>query len=115
MPDEKRLYQLVNSYPVKLAEKTKVTLSWIITDNLYDSAFSILYKVVDTHGQIYQFGTVYSEEVELRKGDYKVLLQIEHSDYKVLDAAKGFAMALDAQLSESSKTLKLNLYRGTMI
>lgn len=112
MPDGKRLYQLVNSYPVKVTEKTKVKTRFVITDNLYDHAFSVLSSITDARTKVVQFGSVYSSEVELIKGDYTVQLQIEHSDYKVLESNKTLALTLEAQLGEKSKKLTLPVYRG---
>ena len=114
MPDDKRLMQLVTTYSFKLSEKTKVTLSWPTTDNLYDSAFSVLSKLIDSHGQIVHFGSVYSSEKELNKGEYSVMLQLEHWEYKVLEAVKGLAIALDTQLSDKTKKLSLGCYRGIL-
>lgn len=114
MPNGKRLYQLVASYSFKLSEKTKITPTFPISENLYDNAFSALTTLLDSRKQIVQWASLYGEEKELGKGEYTMKLQIEHEDLKVLEAAKTLPLSLDAQLSEKSKKLSLNVYRGTL-
>ncbi len=113
MPDGKRLYQLVNTYTFKLSEKTKIKPYFSISDNLYDNPFAVLTQIKDSRGYIVQWGSVYPKEVELGKGDYMILLQVEHSEYKVLEKNKTMALGLEAQLGEKSKKLSLNVHRGT--
>lgn len=112
MPDGKRLYQLLNTYSFSLSEKTKIKPCFSISGNLYDNPFAVLTQIKDSRGYIVQWGSVYPAEVELGKGEYKVLLQMEHSDYKVLQRNKGLALGLEAQLGEKSKKLSLNTHRG---
>lgn len=112
MPDGKRLFQLVNTYPIKLADKTKVKPYFAMSDNLYDNGFAILTQVLDARKRVLQWGSVYPKEIELAKGDYTLLLQVEHADYKVLERMKSMAVGLEAQLGEKSKKLSLTVHRG---
>lgn len=113
MPDEKRLYQLVNSYSFKIAEKTKIKPFFPITDSLYDSPFAVLTALFDSRKQLLQTGTVYSKEIELKKGDYTFQLELEHTSYKVLESLKGMALSIEAQLGDKLKKLSLDIDRGT--
>lgn len=115
MPDGKRLYQLVNTYTFKLTEKTKIKPFWPITDNLYDTAMTSLSVILDSRQKLVQFGTCYAQESELEKGEYTAKLQLQHHDYKALEARKGFALTLEAQLSEKLKKLTLSVHRGRLL
>lgn len=112
MPNDQRLYQLVNSYSFKLTEKTKIKPFFPTTDSLYDSPFGVLMAIFDARKQVLQFATVYSKEVELEKGDYTLKLQMEHTSYKILDGHKSMALTLEAALGEKSKKLTLEVDRG---
>jgi tripeptidyl-peptidase-2 len=113
MPDGKRLFQLVNTYPIKLSEKLKVTPSWPIMDNLYDSAFSVLTTVKDPRGRIVKFASLYGSEVEMEKGEYTVNLQMQNSEYKILEALKNMPMTLSSKLPEKAAKLSLTVHRGS--
>jgi tripeptidyl-peptidase-2 len=114
MPDGQRLYQLVNTYSFKISEKIKVKPFFPITDNLYDSPFSVLTAIFDSRKQPLQIGTVYAKEVELNKGDYTLQLQMEHSSYKVLDSHKSMALTLEVPLGDKLKKLTLEVDRGKL-
>ena len=114
MPNDERLYQLVNTYSFKLNEKTKIKPFFPITESLYDSPFGVLMAIFDSRKQVLQFATVYSREVELEKGEYTLQLQMEHTSYKVLDGHKGMVLTLEAALGEKSKKLSLDVDRGAI-
>lgn len=113
MPNDQRLYQLVNSYSFKLTEKTKIKPFFPITESLYDSPFGVLTAIFDSQKQVTQFASVYSKEVELDKGDYTLKLQMEHASYKVLDGHKGMVLTLESALNEKLKKLSLEVDRGS--
>lgn len=115
MPNDQSLYQLVNAYSFKLSEKSKVKAVFPVTESLYDSPFGMLMAIFDKEKQVSQFATVYSKEVELEKGEYTLKLQIEHTDYKVLDGHKSMALTLETALGEKLKKLSLDVDRGEAV
>ncbi|KAI9217072.1 subtilase family-domain-containing protein [Blastocladiella britannica] len=96
-PDTRQVYQIVQSYPVKLTDAASVTPSLVgLSDVLYDAPYdAYLVHIHDAAGRLVVQHDMYPKAVKLDKGEYLVRVQIRHESVGVLEKLKDWPLALD--------------------
>ncbi|ODQ50372.1 subtilisin-like protein [Saitoella complicata NRRL Y-17804] len=100
LPNTKKQYELVLTYPFKQTEAGDVTASIPACGWMYDSAFGILMMVYDANKQLVSFGDVYRKGHKLEKGDHEFKIQIRHESFEALDKVKDTVLTLECGMQK---------------
>lgn len=111
MPDGQSLFSIELGYSLKQTKKGSVSISTAQAENLYDSAISTLFVILDANQRVVQCGHMYQLDCELDKGEYTVKVQFCHWDHKMLQGLKDACLTVAIKLDGKLKDAKLPVYR----
>ena len=77
---------------------------------MYDSVLEAeMYQIFDANQKLIGVGDIYPEEVELKKGDYKIRLMLRHDDVSILEKHRHLPLIVERKLKDKD-VIAVNIY-----